>query len=90
MAIVSEAFEPFLSDSGPHDRREAIVIYHTPDAAAGLRAKRRKRMSFNQKKEYLQELATIQQPVHAKSLRAYQKAGKTRFAKSKSNRHSSY
>ncbi len=81
MAIVSEAFAPFLSESAPHDRREAIVIYRTPDSAATLRGKQKKRMSLNQKKKYLKELASLQAPAYAKSLNDYKKAGKTRLPK---------
>jgi hypothetical protein len=27
---ISPAFEPFLADSGPNDKRDAIVIYQAP------------------------------------------------------------
>ena len=29
---ISPAFEPFLADSGPNDKREAVVIYRAPPA----------------------------------------------------------
>ena len=81
MAIVSEAFSPFLAESGPNDRREAIVIYKTLDSAEALRSKRQKRMSHAQKKRYLKQLAEIQAPVQQLSLNRYRKAGKTRLPK---------
>ena len=79
MAIISEAFGPFLADSGPNDRREAIVIYKTPEPATALRERRKKRMSVPQKRRYLRDLASIQAPTQLASLQKYRKAGKTRL-----------
>lgn len=81
MAIVSEAFDPFLAESGPNDRREAIVIYKTLDSAQALRAKRQKRMSPAQKTRYLKQLAEVQAPSQLQSLKKYKKAGKSRLPK---------
>lgn len=81
MAIVSEAFEPFLTRSGPNDRIEAIVIYETPESAQSLRGKQTKRMSFSQKRKYLKALASVHAPVQEKSLNAYQRAGKKQLPK---------
>ena len=81
MAIISEAFDPFLAESGPNDRREAIIIYKTPESAVDLRARRRKRMSANQKKRFLRDLAEVQAPSQKASLRNYKKAGRARLPK---------
>ncbi len=82
MAIISEAFGPFLAESGPNDRREAIVIYKTPEPARAMRERRKKRMNPRQKRRYLSDLAQIQAPVQLASLRKYRKAGKARLPKS--------
>lgn len=41
-AKISPAFEPFLADSGPNDKRDAIVIYRSePPAEPQLRGRLR-------------------------------------------------
>ena len=82
MAIISEAFEPFLAEGGPNDRREAIVIYKTPEPVEALRERRKKRMSMHQKRRFLRDLASIQAPAQLAALQKYRKAGKTRLPKS--------
>ena len=82
MAVVSEAFAPFLAESGPNGRREAIVIYNPPGSAMALREKRGDRMSLGQKRRFLKALAEVQEPQQAKSLQTYLKAGKSRLPKS--------
>jgi serine protease AprX len=68
---ISPAFEPFLADSGPNDKRDAIVIYQAP-AAEGPRVRGRLR-ALRQQLDYVKARAAAQAPVQAKLLETYQK-----------------
>lgn len=73
-AKVSPAFEPFLADSGPNDKRDAIVIYEAPDTK-DLRVRGRLR-ELKIRLNYIKERAAIQRPIEDKLRQDYQKAGR--------------
>lgn len=72
---ISPAFDPFLSESGPNDRRDAIVIYRTPSETIP---------DFSQlwqpktRAQYLKQRAQIQRTVAAQLFEDYQTAGALR------------
>lgn len=68
---ISPAFEPFLSDSGPNDKRDAIVVYQAP-TAEGPPVRGRLR-ALKQRLDYVKARATAQAPVQAKLFETYQK-----------------
>jgi serine protease AprX len=70
---ISPAFEPFLAESGPNDKRDAIVIYEPP-RIEGPRVRGRLR-ALRQRLDYVKRRATAQTPVQAKLLEEYQKVG---------------
>jgi subtilisin family serine protease len=70
-AKISPAFEPFLADSGPNDKRDAIVIYEPP-TIEGPRVRGRLR-ALRQRLDYVKARAAAQAPVQAKVLETYQK-----------------
>lgn len=69
---ISPAFEPFLAESKRNDKREAIVIYRAPapetPPVTGRQHEPKKR------RDYLNELASLQRPVEEKLLDSYQQA----------------
>jgi subtilisin family serine protease len=70
---ISRAFEPFLAESGPNDKRDAIVIYRAPKGAeAPVRGRLR---VLKERLDYVKERAAAQRPVEMRLFRAYQKAG---------------
>jgi subtilisin family serine protease len=76
-AKISPAFEPFLAGSGPHDKRDAIVIYRAPTAET-LRVRGRLR-ELKKRLDYVKERAAAQRPVEEKLFDTYQKAGSERL-----------
>ncbi len=70
---ISPAFEPFLAESGPYDRREAIVIYRAPTTKS-LRVRGRLR-ALKMRLDYVKARTEAQRPVEAKLFEDYQKAG---------------
>jgi len=70
---ISPAFEPFLAESGPNDKRDAIVIYQSP-TTEGPHVRGRLR-ELKMRLDYVKERAAIQKPVEEKLLEDYQKAG---------------
>jgi len=76
-AQISPAFEPFLAETGPREKREAIVIYRAPQASEPrLRGRLQAlRQRLNQIKAY----AAAQRSTEAKVLDGYQKAGSKRL-----------
>lgn len=74
---ISPAFEPFLAESGPNDRRDAIVIYRAP-TTENLRVRGRLR-ELKRRLDYVRECAAIQKPVEEKLLDSYQKVGGERL-----------
>ncbi len=61
---ISPAFEPFLAESGPNDKRDAIVIYRAP-APEGLPVRGRLR-ALKRRLDYIKERAAVQRPVEEK------------------------
>jgi subtilisin family serine protease len=75
LRVISQAFEPFLAESGPNDKRDAIVIYRHP-AFEGQRVRGRLR-ALKQRLTRVRALAAAQAPVQEKLLRGYRRqAGK--------------
>lgn len=70
---ISPAFEPFLAESGPNDRRDAIVIYRAPEGG-GVRVRGRLR-TLKRRLDYVKERATAQKAVERKVFRNYQREG---------------
>ena len=76
---ISKAFEPFLSDSGPNDKRDAIVIYRSPKVD---RPRARGRLRALQRRlDYVKARAAVQQPVEAALFNSYKKAGVARLSR---------
>ena len=76
---ISRAFEPFLSDSGPNDKRDAIVIYRSPKVE-WPRARGRLR-TLKRRLDYVKVRAAAQQPVEAALFEGYKKAGVKRLSR---------
>ena len=76
---ISRAFEPFLSDSGPNDKRDAIVIYRSPKVDRP-RARGRLR-TLKRRLDYVKARAAAQQPVEAALFEGYKKAGVKRLSR---------
>jgi subtilisin family serine protease len=74
---ISPAFEPFLAESGPNDKRDAIVIYRGSETE-GLRVRGRLR-ELKQRLDLVKERAAAQRPVEEKLLASYQQAGSQRL-----------
>jgi serine protease AprX len=76
-AKISPAFEPFLAESKRNDKREAIVIYQAPvpegPPITGRQHEPKRR------REYLNELASLQRPVEEKLLDQYQERSRKRL-----------
>ena len=78
-AKMSKAFEPFMSESGPNDKREAIVIYRSPQVERpAIRGRLR---ALKQRLDYVKVRAGQQKAVHASVVQAYQKEGTRRLKK---------
>jgi subtilisin family serine protease len=76
---ISPAFEPFLAESGPNDKRDAIVIFRAPEIE-GQRVRGRLR-ALKQRLDYIKARAAAQEPVQARLFKDYQKAGARRLSK---------
>ena len=76
---ISKAFEPFLSDSGPNDKRDAIVIYRSPKVDRP-RARGRLR-TLKRRLDYVKARAAAQQRVEAALFEGYKKAGVARLSR---------
>lgn len=71
---ISPAFEPFLAESGPNDKRDAIVIYRASEVG-GVRGRLR---ALKNRLDYVKEQAVAQQRIEKKIFESYQKAGSGR------------
>jgi len=70
---ISPAFEPFLSESGANDKRDAIVVYQAPVVESPpVRGRLRE---LKMRLDYVKERAAIQKPVEERLIESYQKAG---------------
>ena len=76
---ISWAFEPFLSASGPNDKRDAIVIYRSPKVERP--APRGRLRALKRRLDYVKARAAVQQPVEAALFSSYQKAGAARLSR---------
>jgi len=70
---ISPAFEPFLAESGPNDKRDAIVI-HRAEMPKEIPVRGRLR-ELKTRLDYVKARAAAQQPVQAKILEDYREAG---------------
>ena len=69
---ISPAFQPFLAESDPHDRRDAIVIFRAPQPE-GIPVRGRIR-ALKQRLDMIKAQARAQTPVQAKVTEKYQKS----------------
>jgi subtilisin family serine protease len=76
---ISPAFEPFLAESGPNDKRDAIVIYQAPEVDS-VRVRGRLR-SLRQRLREVESRAVAQRPVQEKLFANYQKLGAKQLGK---------
>ncbi len=72
-AKISPAFGPFLAESGPNDKLEAIVIYHTPDTEyTPVRGRLRE---LKKRLDHIEEHVIAQRPVEKRLFESYRKIG---------------
>ncbi len=76
-AKVSPAFQPFLADSGPEDKRDAIVVYKAPPLE-GLPVRGRLRV-LKQRMGSIKARAAAQKEIHAQLEESYRKEGARRM-----------
>jgi serine protease AprX len=69
---ISPAFQPFLAESDPHDRRDAIVVFRAPQPE-GVPVRGRIR-ALKQRLDLIKAQARAQTPVQAKLTEIYQKS----------------
>ncbi|NLE44899.1 MAG: S8 family serine peptidase [Chloroflexi bacterium] len=76
---ISSAFDPFLNESGPNDKRDAIVIYQAPllDRVPEQSSLRRR----GARMRYVEERAAIQKLVQERLFESYLEAGSKKMAK---------
>ena len=74
---ISSAFDAFLADSGPNDKRDAIVIYRAPQDAPP----RSELKNPIERLNYVKARAASQRKVHASVVEAYLREGPRRLAK---------
>lgn len=75
---ISKAFDAFMADSGPNDKRDAIVIYRAPrDEFPALVSK-----DPAERLKHVKRRAGRQKRLHASVVRAYQREGSRRLSKS--------
>jgi subtilisin family serine protease len=74
---ISRAFEQYLSQCGPNDKRDAIVIFETPETnrtrVRGRLTNRKQRLNL------VKDRAAANGPVRTRLLEQYQKAGSRRL-----------
>ena len=78
---ISPAFQPFLAESGPHERRDAIVVYRAPQPE-GLTVRGRLR-PLKQKLDLIKGEAAAQTPVQEHVSQRYQAAAVAKGAKAR-------
>ncbi len=74
---VSPAFQPFLADSGPENKRDAIVVYKAPPLE-GLPVRGRLRV-LKQRLASIKAQAAAQREIHAQLEAGYRKEGAKRM-----------
>lgn len=75
---ISPAFEPFLAETGPNDKRDAMVIYQAP-APTGVPERGRLR-ALRQRLKYVEARAAAVQSSQKHFLGIYQRAGVKRLS----------
>src|SRR5688572_16223693 len=75
--VISPAFKPFLADSGPNDKRDAIVIYQTPPVE-GPPVRGRLRV-LKQRMAAIKAQAKAQESVQSKLFHDYRKESNKRL-----------
>lgn len=68
---ISPAFEQFLAESGPHDKRDAIIIYSAPMSEDDRQMERLH--SLSKRLDYVRARAAAQGPIQAKLMEDYRK-----------------
>lgn len=76
-SVISPAFGPFMAESGPTQKREAIVIYQAP--APEERRVRGRLRALKQRLQQIESFAAAQKPIQAKVLQGYQREGSRRM-----------
>lgn len=70
---ISPVFEPFFAESGPNDKRDAIVIYRSPaETKLHIRGGRRE---IKSRLDYVKARANAQKPIQGALFKDYQRAG---------------
>lgn len=75
---LSPAFESFLTEGGPNDRHDAIVIYRVPEKVEDFPVRGRLR-KLKQRLDYVNARAAVQKPVEAKIFEKYQESTRKYF-----------
>ncbi|MGO9274665.1 MAG: hypothetical protein ACLQOO_31285 [Terriglobia bacterium] len=70
---ISVAFERYFAQSGPNDKRDAIVVYRAP-LPSPLHVRGRLR-ALKDRLDKIKESATLQRPVQARLFKSYQTGG---------------
>ena len=76
-AKISRAFEQYLSQCGPNDKRDAIVIFDSPETnRTPVRGRLR---NLKQRLDLVKDRAAANGPVRTRLLERYQKVGSKRL-----------
>ena len=73
---ISPAFDPFLEESGPNDRQDAIVIYRAP--ISSFRPEQSRLRERQTRLEYVEERAAVQKLVQERLFDSYRAEGTKR------------
>jgi subtilisin family serine protease len=76
---ISPAFEQFLAETGPNDKRDAIVIYSAPMSEEERMQGRLRAIS--KRLDFVRARAAAQGPIQAKLMEDYKKAGSKHLSK---------
>jgi len=74
---ISPAFDPFLEESGPNDKQDAIVIYQAP--ISGFRPEQSQMRERQTRLEYVEERAAVQKLVQERLFDSYRTEGAKRW-----------
>src|SRR6266849_521509 len=70
---ISVAFGRYFAESGPDDKRDAIVVYRAPSSSAVL--VRGRLRELKKRLDSIKESAGLQRSVQTKLFRSYQRSG---------------
>jgi hypothetical protein len=76
-AKISPAFEEFLAEAGPNDKREAIIVLRTASSASDFTVRGRLR-ALRQRLRDVETRAAAQRPLQEELFDSYQKASAAR------------